>query len=114
MFGEFALRRLMLGQHFARASDHFVGQSSQFCDFDTVAAIRGSGFDFAQKDNTASGFLHRNVIVLYSRKLLSQLSQFEIVSGEESLGANTRVQIFDGGPRNREAVISGCAAAYLV
>ena len=40
---------LVLGQHFARPLDDFVGQSRKFCYFDSVTAVGRPGLDFAKK-----------------------------------------------------------------
>ncbi len=69
MLRQFAFRRFMLGEHLACPRDYFIRQACQLGHFDAIAAVSRSRLDFAQEDDAASGFLYRDVIVLYPGKL---------------------------------------------
>src|ERR1022692_694051 len=101
MSGQFALHRLMLSQHLARPRDYFIRQARQLGDFDAIAAVGRSRLNLTQENDPAARLFHRDVIVLHSRKLLSQLRELKIVGSEQGLGTYTSVEILDRSPCNR-------------
>ena len=106
--------QLMFRQHLARALDYRHGQAREFRDLNAVAAVGGPGLHLAQEGDASAGLLHRDVKILDPRKLLGQLGQFEIMSGEQRLGAHLVMQIFHRRPGDREPIVSGGAAANLI
>jgi len=88
------------GQDFAGTVDDFIGKACQFGYFDSVTAIGGSGLDFAEKNNAAAGFFHRDVVVLHAGELFGEFGQFKVVSGKKGLRAGTGVDIFHSSPGN--------------
>src|SRR5205814_4256783 len=95
-----ACRVLMFCQYLARLCHHLKWQPSQLCHLDSVAAVCRARSDFAQEDNSATGLLHGNVVVLYARELFGQFRQFEIVSGKQGLGSGAAMDVLDRCPRD--------------
>ena len=57
LFG-LSLGGFVFGQHLSRPRNHFIRQSSQFGDFDAVAAICRARFNLTQKSDSSSGFFY--------------------------------------------------------
>ena len=92
------LGAFVVRQNVARSFDNLVRESGKLGDFDAVAAVGGSGLDFAQKNDSSTCLFHRHVIVLHAGKPLGELRQFEIMGSEQRLGPGACVQVLNGGP----------------
>ncbi len=114
MHGCLLLGEFVLHQNFARAFDDFIREPGQLGDFDSVAAVRGPRFHFAQENDSSAGFFHRHVVVLYTFQLVRQFRQFKIVGCEQSLRSYSGMQILDSRPRDCQSVVGRGAAADLV
>jgi hypothetical protein len=108
------LGRFVLGQHFARAHYDFVWQSRQLGDFDSVAAVGCARFDSAQKDYASAGLFDGDVIILSLRSIARPVRSARNSGWRKSLGAHSRMQIFDGGPGDRQAIVGGGAASDFI
>ena len=54
------------------------------------------------------------MVILHAGEPLGEFGQLKIMSGEQSLGAGARVDIFDRGPGDGKTVVGGGAAADFV
>ena len=50
----------MFRQHLARPAHHFIRQSSELGDFDSVTAVRRAWLHLPQEDNPGTGFFDRD------------------------------------------------------
>ncbi len=105
---------LVLQQHLARALNDRERQAGETSHLNAVALVGRAGLDGVQKDNALRRLFDGDAQVFQSWQLLGQQCELMVVGSEECPRAHLRVQIFERGPGQREAIEGGGTAAHLV
>src|SRR5205823_6854332 len=114
MSGDLLLGAFVLGEYLAGALDDLIRQACQLGDFNSVAAVGGAGLHFSEEHDAAASLLDGDMVILHAGEPLGEFGQLKIMSGEQSLGAGARVDIFDRGPGDGKTVVGGGAAADFI
>ena len=104
----------MLQQHFPGATNHLGWKSGQFRDLDSVTLVGGARFNLAEKDDSIRCLFDRDTIILHQLQFRAKGGQFVIVGRKQSFRPSSRMQIFERGPGQGEAVIGSCAPPHFV
>src|SRR5215510_2179850 len=105
---------LMFFEDFARPLRYRSRYSGQFCDFNAVAAVCCPRLYGPQENDPILCFLNSDVEVFYTRQKVCKLGKFMIMRRKYRFSAEIRLYVLDDGPRNRQAVERGCAAANFI
>src|SRR5690606_19350470 len=101
-------------QHFSGTFDHRRREASKFCHLNAVGAIGGAGPDLVQEYDFVLPFFHVHGDRGEVRQPAGKGSEFVVVGGEKRPAPTHIVQVFHGGPGNRQSVESRRAAPDFV